>query len=147
MTQQVYKPSGILIEVLGKYDDGEYYMVKSSTSGKVFFAHSDQVVAKEDTVSTPDADSSPKRGRRRKAVKDPVVIKPQKPVDDRINLNTLTAEGLTQVLPGVGIKTAKEIVELKTTLPGERFTKLEQLKEVKRIDWDEVFATGEVYVE
>ena len=29
----------------------------------------------------------------------------------------------------------------------ERFSKLDQLKAVKRIDWDEVFSTGEVYVE
>ena len=74
-------------------------------------------------------------------------MKPQVPSDNRVNLNTLTAEGLTQVLPGVGIKTAKEIIELKQDLPGEKFSKLDQLKAVKRIDWDEVFATGEVYVE
>ena len=45
------------------------------------------------------------------------------------------------------ITTAKEIIELRQGLPGERFSKLDQLKAVKRIDWDEVFSTGEVYVE
>ena len=44
----------------------------------------------------------------------------------------------------MGIKTAKEIIELRQGLPGERFSKLDQLKAVKRIDWDEVFSTGEV---
>ena len=44
-------------------------------------------------------------------------------------------------------KTAKEIIDLKQGLPGEKFTKLDQLKAVKRIDWDEVFATGDVFVE
>jgi len=75
------------------------------------------------------------------------VVKPQVPTDNRVNLNTLTAEGLTQVLPGVGLKTAKEIVELKQTLPGERFTKLDQLASIKRVDWDAVFETGLVFVE
>ena len=75
------------------------------------------------------------------------MIKPLPPVDDRINLNNLTPEGLSQCLPGVGLKTAKEIVELRQSLPGERFTKLEQLESIKRVDWQEVFATGSVYVE
>ncbi len=82
-----------------------------------------------------------------KSEKKVVVPNPTVPTDNRINLNTLTAEGLTQVLPGVGIKTAKEIIDLKQGLPGEKFTKLDQLKAVKRIDWDEVFATGDVFVE
>jgi hypothetical protein len=47
----------------------------------------------------------------------------------------------------VGAKTAKEIIELRQSLPGERFLKLDQLKSIKRVDWDEVFATGSVYVE
>ena len=45
------------------------------------------------------------------------------------------------------IKTAKEIVELRQSLPGEKFIKLDQLNSIKRVDWDEVFATGSVYVE
>jgi hypothetical protein len=47
----------------------------------------------------------------------------------------------------VGLKTAKEIVELRQSLPGERFIKLDQLNSIKRVDWDEVFVTGSVYVE
>jgi len=54
---------------------------------------------------------------------------------------------LTQVLPGVGIKTAKEIVDLRQSLPGEKFTKLDQLKSIKRVDWDQVFESGDLYVE
>ena len=126
-------------------------MVRSDTSGKVFFAHKDQV---QELIETQQAESEelPTRNRRNRrkvtaAKKEPVVVKPQVPTDNRVNLNNLTAEGLTQVLPGVGIKTAKEIIELRQGLPGERFSKLDQLKAVKRIDWDEVFSTGEVYVE
>jgi len=125
-------------------------MVQSDTSGKVFYAHKDQI--QELVAVEGGSDEGPARTRRNRrkvtsTKKEPIVVKPQVPTDNRVNLNTLTAEGLTQVLPGVGIKTAKEIIELKMGLPGERFSKLDQLKAVKRIDWDEVFSTGEVYVE
>jgi len=149
MTSKIFAPSGIKVTILSIHDEGEYYMVKSDTSAKVFYAHKDQLEDPLDTSSQADDTSYVKRRGRRKVstAKEKVVVKPAVPMDNRINLNTLTAEGLTQVLPGVGIKTAKEIMDLKQGLPGERFTKLDQLKAVKRIDWEEVFATGEVYVE
>ena len=90
---------------------------------------------------------SAKPSRSRRSRRKVSVVKPQVPTDNRINLNNLTPEGLTQVLPGVGIKTAKEIVELRQSLPGERFTKLEQLTSIKRVEWEAVFESGEVYVE
>jgi len=149
MSTKVYKPSGVKIDVISTHDDGEYLMVRSNTTGKVFFAHKDQVdVFQEDTEPKATSNSVSVRRGRRNFKKDepeaPVVIKPLPPIDNRINL---TAEGLTQCLPGVGLKTAKEIIELRQSLPGERFTKLDQLSSIKRVDWDEVFATGSVYVE
>jgi len=151
MAATVYKPSGVKIEVISAHDDGEYLMVRSNTTGKVFFAHKDQVgELTEDTEPKPSANQVATRRGRRPLKSDEVaapVIKPLPPVDNRINLNTLTPEGLTQCLPGVGLKTAKEIIELRQSLPGEKFTKLDQLQSIKRVDWDEVFATGVVYVE
>ena len=145
MADTIYKPSGIKIVILSTHDEGEYHMVKSLTSSKVFYAHRDQIDQQDTPTETSDTPTRNKRGRRK--VSTTAVVKPQVPTDNRVNLNTLTAEGLTQVLPGVGIKTAKEIIELKGTLPGERFTKLDQLSSIKRVDWDEVFATGLVFVE
>ena len=150
MSTKIYGPSGIKVTVLSIHDEGEYMMVQSDTSGKVFYAHKDQIEELVAVEASSDEGSTRNRRNRRKVTsnkKEPIVVKPQVPTDNRVNLNTLTAEGLTQVLPGVGIKTAKEIIELKMGLPGERFSKLDQLKAVKRIDWDEVFSTGEVYVE
>ena len=148
MSTTIYKPSGIKIVILSTHDDGEYHMVRSLTSSKVFYAHRDQV-EQQDTTSEPgDTVSRTRRGNRKLSTATATaVVKPQVPTDNRVNLNTLTAEGLTQVLPGVGLKTAKEIVELKQTLPGERFTKLDQLSSIKRVDWDAVFETGLVFVE
>ena len=151
MSAKVYKPSGVKIDVISTHDDGEYFMVRSSTTGKVFFAHKDQVDEfKEDLTPKPAANTlQTRRGRRpvKKDASEVAVVKPLPPTDNRINLNNLTPEGLTQCLPGVGLKTAKEIVELRQSLPGERFTKLEQLESIKRVEWSEVFATGVVYVE
>lgn len=151
MAAKVYKPSGVKIDVISTHDDGEYFMVRSNTTGKVFFAHKDQVDEfHEDTEPKPAANSlQTRRGRRtvKKEGEEVAVVKPLPPTDNRINLNNLTPEGLTQCLPGVGLKTAKEIVELRQSLPGERFTKLEQLESIKRVEWSEVFATGVVYVE
>lgn len=151
MASKVYKPSGIKIDILSTHDEGEYLMVRSNTSGKVFYAHKDQVDEFiEDTEPQGGGNKLQTRRGRRKVVQEQEpakVVKPLPPVDNRINLNNLTAEGLTQCLPGVGLKTAKEIIELKQGLPGERFTKLEQLESIKRVEWKEVFATGSVYVE
>ena len=151
MSAKVYKPSGVKIDVISTHDDGEYFMVRSNTTGKVFFAHKDQIVEfKEDLDPKPVSNTVQTRRGRRTVKKDEgevAVVKPLPPTDNRINLNNLTPEGLTQCLPGVGLKTAKEIVELRQSLPGERFTKLEQLESIKRVEWSEVFATGVVYVE
>jgi hypothetical protein len=43
MSAKVYKPSGVKIDVISTHDDGEYFMVRSNTTGKVFFAHKDQI--------------------------------------------------------------------------------------------------------
>jgi len=151
MTASVYKPSGVKIEILSEYDEGDYLMVRSNTTGKVFFAHKEQVGELLEDDSPKPASNHVATRRNRRALKDESeklpIIKPLPPADTRINLNTLTPEGLTQCLPGVGLKTAKEIVELRQSLPGERFIKLDQLNSIKRVDWDEVFATGSVYVE
>ena len=151
MSAKVYKPSGVKIDVISTHDDGEYFMVRSNTTGKVFFAHKDLIDEfKEDLDPKPVSNTVQTRRGRRTVKKDEgevAVVKPLPPTDNRINLNNLTPEGLTQCLPGVGLKTAKEIVELRQSLPGERFTKLEQLESIKRVEWSEVFATGVVYVE
>jgi DNA uptake protein ComE-like DNA-binding protein len=151
MSAKVYKPSGVKIDVISSHDDGEYFMVRSNTTGKVFFAHKDQVDDFTEEATEAPVSNKLQTRRGRSQIKgeeiEAKVVKPLPPTDNRINLNNLTPEGLTQCLPGVGLKTAKEIVELRQSLPGERFTKLEQLETIKRVEWKEVFATGVVYVE
>ncbi len=142
-SETIYKPSGISVEILSKHDDGEYFMVRSITTGKVFFAHKLQLEAKEEEPDTKTAAGAQRRGRRS-------IVKtesPAVPAENRVNINTATPQRLTQVLKGVGLKTAVEIKELQQSMPGERFTKLDQLKSIGRVDWEAVLESGVVYVE
>jgi DNA uptake protein ComE-like DNA-binding protein len=135
-----FTPSGVKVDILSTHDDGEYFMVKSKTTGKVFFAHKNQIEQKEE-VTEAETDAKPVKSRRGRQI-----VKPQVPAPSRFNLNAMTPELLTQVLPGVGLKTANEIIELRMSFPGERFTKLEQLRQIKHIDWDQIL-TDSIYVE
>lgn len=69
------------------------------------------------------------------------------PLDTRLNINTASARQIADCLPGVGLKTARDIKDLQMSMPGERFQKLEQLTSVKRVDWDEIFKENLVRVE
>ena len=116
-------------------------MVRSNTTGKVFFAHKNQIREEEGTNLNSGEKPVLKRRNSRQ------VLKPEVPVESRVNINTATPQRLTQILKGVGMKTAVEIKELQQSLPGERFTKLEQLKSISRVDWDSVLEDGVCYVE
>ena len=65
----------------------------------------------------------------------------------RINLNTASARQIADSLPGVGLKTARDIKDLQLSQPGERFQRLEQLKSIKRVDWDEIFKENLIRVD
>lgn len=134
-----FTPNGVKVEVLSEHDEGEYKMVKSLTTGKVFFAHKNQIdeAVKEAEVETKDVKQ--RRGRQ--------IVKPEVKAFNRVNINSATPQLLTQVLKGVGLKTATEIKELQQSMPGERFTKLDQLKSITRVDWDSVLEGDHVYVE
>jgi DNA uptake protein ComE-like DNA-binding protein len=114
-------------------------MVKSLTTGKVFFAHKNQVVEEVKEVESEEKGVKQRRGRQ--------IVKPEVQAFNRVNINSATPQLLTQVLKGVGLKTATEIKELQQSMPGERFTKLDQLKSITRVDWDSVLEGDHVYVE
>jgi DNA uptake protein ComE-like DNA-binding protein len=69
------------------------------------------------------------------------------PLDTRINLNTASARQIADHLPGVGLKTARDIKDLQTSMPGEKFVRLDQLKAIKRVDWDEIIKENLIRVE
>jgi DNA uptake protein ComE-like DNA-binding protein len=68
------------------------------------------------------------------------------PPDHRLNINSATAQMIADHIKGIGLKTAREIKDLQMSLSGERFNSLEQLKQIKRVDWDSVLAADLVRV-
>jgi DNA uptake protein ComE-like DNA-binding protein len=68
------------------------------------------------------------------------------PADNRVNLNVATSEAIAQHVKGIGYATAKKIVELRLSLPGEKFKNLDQLRKIGRVDWDQIVAEDLVYV-
>ena len=69
------------------------------------------------------------------------------PIDVRLNINTASARQIADALPGVGLKTARDIKDLQSSMLGEKFIKLEQLKSIKRVDWDELIKENLIRVE
>jgi len=134
-----YVPNGVKVTVLSTHDDGEYYMVRSITTGKVFYAHKNQIVEKDVEEELDEKPVKRRRGRQ--------IVRPESPAFTRININSAPPELLTQILNGVGMKTAVGIKELQQSLPGERVTKLDQLKSISGIDWDVVLEGDIAYVE
>ena len=133
--------NGQLVEFISHHDK-DYAMVKNS-AGNV------QYVALKDLVSYEQG-----KGRTGKTIA-PIgekVVDEDKipesviPVDTRLNVNVATAEALAKHVKGIGYATAKKIVELRLSLPGERFKNLDQLKKIGRVDWDEVIAADLIYV-
>jgi DNA uptake protein ComE-like DNA-binding protein len=67
-------------------------------------------------------------------------------VETRLNVNLASAEEIAKRVNGVGYATARRVTELRSSLPGERFKELDQLRKIGRVDWDEVFAQDVIYV-
>ena len=142
-----YRQTGGLVEVVSKHGDGILMCVDSQ----------DEVIYVEESELTPHLEATNEKLRteeRLTAQLEAEGVKPARPttketfpVDVRININTASARQIADALPGVGLKTARDIKDLQTSMPGEKFQRLDQLKSIKRVDWDEIFKENLVRVE
>jgi len=142
-----YKLTGGLVEVISKHGDGILMCIDSQ----------DEVLYVEEELLSPHLEATNEKIRteeRLTAVLESEGVKPAKPttketfpLDMRININTASARQIADTLPGVGLKTARDIKDLQTSMPGEKFLRLDQLKSIKRVDWDEIFKENLVRVE
>ena len=142
-----YKPTGGLVEVISQHGDGIMMCVDAQ----------DEVLYVDETDLIPHLDATNEKIRteeRLTAQLEAEGVKPAKvttresfPIDVRVNINTASARQIADALPGVGLKTARDIKDLQTSCSGEKFQKLEQLKAIKRVDWDEIFKENLVRVD
>ena len=142
-----YKPTGGLVEVISQHGDGIMMCVDAQ----------DEVIYADETDLMPQVDATTEKIRTEERLTAELAadgVKPAKlttretfPIDVRVNINTASARQIADALPGVGLKTARDIKDLQTSCSGERFQKLEQLRSIKRVDWDTIFTENLVRVD
>ena len=132
-----HKKTGARVKVVSEWDNGDWYMVEDQ-DGRLFTAYRTEI--------EPDEDATKKvktlQVKDKAAKEEPRTFPP----DTRLNINSATAQMIADHIKGIGLKTAREIKDLQMSLSGERFNNLEQLKQIKRVDWDAVFSADLIRV-
>jgi DNA uptake protein ComE-like DNA-binding protein len=142
-----YKLTGGLVEVLSDYGDGIVMCVDAQD--EVHYLEKENLVPHLSATNEKERNTE----RLREVLKEDGVNPPEPsnketfPLDVRLNINTASARQIADTLPGVGLKTARDIKDLQTSMPGEKFVRLDQLKSIKRVDWDEIIKENLVRVE
>ncbi len=142
-----YKLTGGLVEVISEH--GEGIMMCVDAQDEVLYVDKDDL--------TPHLEATNEKIRAEERLTADLKadgVNPPKPtsretfpIDTRININTASARQIADHLPGVGLKTARDIKDLQTSQSGEKFQRLDQLKNVKRVDWDQIFKENLVRVD
>jgi DNA uptake protein ComE-like DNA-binding protein len=142
-----YRPTGGLVEMVSKHGDG-IIMCVDAQDEVIYVEEEDLIPHLEATTEKIKTEERLTADLNADGVKDPKLTKRETfPVDTRLNINNASARQIADALPGVGLKTARDIKDLQTTMAGERFQRLEQLRGVKRVDWDEIFKENLVRVD
>jgi hypothetical protein len=132
-----HKKNGARVKIVSEFDNGDWFMVEDQ-DGRLFTAYKSELL--------PDEEATKKV--KTLQVKDKAAAEePRKfPPDTLLNIISATAQLIADHIKGIGIKTAREIKDLQMSLSGERFNNLEQLKQIRRVDWDSVFSANLVRV-
>ena len=142
-----HKVTGGLVEKISQHGEGIFMVVNAND--EVDYVHEDDLVphieATNEKIKTEERLTAELKATGDKTAKP--TNRETFPLDRRLNINTASARQIADTLPGVGLKTARDIKDLQTTMTGERYTKLEQLKGIKRIDWDAIFKDNLVRVD
>ena len=142
-----HKITGGLVEKISQHGEGVFMVINAND--EVDYVHEDDLVphleATNEKIKTEERLTAELKATGDKSAKP--TNKETFPLDRRLNINTASARQIADTLPGVGLKTARDIKDLQTTMTGERYTKLEQLKGIKRIDWDAIFKDNLVRVD
>lgn len=142
-----YKPTGSIVEMISKHGDG-IVMCVDAQDEVLYVQEEDLNPHLEATTEKIKAEERLTESLKAEGVNPPIPAKKETfPIDVRININTASARQIADALPGVGLKTARDIKDLQSSMMGERFIKLDQLRGIKRVDWDEIFKENLVRVE
>ncbi len=132
-----HKKTGARVKLISELDNGDCFMVEDQDS-RTFYAYKHEL--EEDVEGTKKVKTLQIKDKAAK--EDPRDFPP----DMRLNINGATAQMIADHIKGIGVKTAREIKDLQMSLSGERFNNLEQLRQIKRVDWDSLFAADLIRV-
>ena len=132
-----HKKTGARVKIISELDNGDCFMVEDQDS-RTFYAYKHEL--EEDVEGTKKVKTLQIKDKAAK--EDPRDFPP----DMRLNINGATAQMIADHIKGIGVKTAREIKDLQMSLSGERFNNLEQLRQIKRVDWDSLFAADLIRV-
>ena len=142
-----HKVTGGLVEKISQHGEGIFMVVNAND--EVEYVNEEDLIphleATNEKIKTEERLTAELKATGDKSAKP--TNRETFPLDRRLNINTASARQIADTLPGVGLKTARDIKDLQTTMTGERYTKLEQLKGIKRIDWDAIFKDNLVRVD
>ena len=126
-----HKKNGARVKVVSEWDNGDWFMVQDQ-DGRLYTAYKTEI--EPDEVATKKVKTLQVKDRASQEVPRDF------PPDTRLNINAATAQMIADHIKGIGLKTARDIKDLQMSLSGERFNNLEQLKQIKRVDWDAILA-------
>jgi DNA uptake protein ComE-like DNA-binding protein len=132
-----HKKTGANVKIVSEWDNGDWFMVEDQ-DGRLYTAYKTELVADESATKKVKA----LQVKDKAAQEEPRSFPP----DTRLNINGATAQMIADHIKGIGMKTAREIKDLQMSLSGERFSSLEQLKQIKRVDWDAVISANLIRV-
>ena len=132
-----HKKTGARVKVISELDNGDCFMVEDQDS-RTFYVYKHEL--EEDSAATKKVKTL--------QIKDKAAKEEPRdfPPETRLNINGATPQMIADHIKGIGLKTAREIKDLQMSLSGEKFANLEQLKGIKRVDWDSVFAADLIRV-
>jgi DNA uptake protein ComE-like DNA-binding protein len=132
-----HRKTGARVKIVSEWDNGDWFMVEDQ-DGRLYTAYKNEL--------SPDEEATKKV--KTLQVKDKAAQEEPRnfPPDHRLNVNSATAQMIADHVKGIGLKTAREIKDLQMSLSGERFNNLEQLKQIKRVDWDSLLAADLIRV-
>jgi DNA uptake protein ComE-like DNA-binding protein len=132
-----HKKTAARVKIVSEFDNGDWFMVEDQ-DGRLFTAYKSELEL--DETATKKVQTLQVKDKAAK--EEPRVFPP----DTRLNINGATPQMIADHIKGIGLKTAREIKDLQMSLSGERFNNLEQLKQIKRVDWDSVMAANLIRV-
>lgn len=153
-TTCTHNPTGAKCQVVSRFKDGgaEYFtlreIVKPGEFQRSFTASAEQITLDQMAEVINLAERKASRSTPEPASQPPISIsesetsseeEPTKKDPSKVYINdqSLSKDGLANsVVQGIGPITAGRILELRDSLPGKRFSGMEDLKQIKGINWD-----------